>query len=68
MIMNLIEVVYFAHVVGTVEVNVTFHSVETSISMKFQKRENVTATYEKFWNFQKPLQLQQIWSGITCLV
>ena len=39
---------------GAVEVNVTFHLVETSISMKFQKCENVTATYEKFWNFQKP--------------
>ena len=44
-----------AHVGGAVEVNVTFHLVETSISMKFQKCENVTATYEKFWNFQKPL-------------
>ncbi len=26
------------------EVNVTFHLVETSISMKFQKYENVTVT------------------------
>ena len=40
---------------GAVEVNVTFHLavVETSISMKFQKCENVTATYKKNWNFQK---------------